>query len=166
LPVRLRAVCDAQHLVKILDFGLTKLLLETLTPAQSTVFSTVAGQIIGTSAYMAPELRWGAKAERSCDLWSLAIITYEMLTGHRPSFGPDSALIDSSAPGLSGYWSGFFNWSLASEPSQRPESVEDFLEGFEQSAALALVPKSSWPHGQGDRFNSASRVGPGCANPK
>ncbi|HEX4808936.1 MAG TPA: protein kinase [Bryobacteraceae bacterium] len=134
---------DTQRLVKILDFGLAKLLIETSSLTQSTSFSTFAGQIVGTPAYMAPELQLGAKPERGCDIWSLAIITYEMLTGQRPLFARDGGLIDSSAEGLPGYWSGFFNWSLAREPSQRPESVDVFLDRFEQSAANVLAPRSS-----------------------
>jgi tRNA A-37 threonylcarbamoyl transferase component Bud32 len=134
---------DASRLVKILDFGLAKLLMETSNLTQSTSFSTRARQILGTPAYMAPELLLGAKAERGSDIWSLAIVTYEMFTGQRPSFARDGGLIDSSAEGLHGYWSGFFNWSLAPEPSQRPERVDAFLERFEQSAVNVLAPRSS-----------------------
>jgi len=124
----------AQRLVKILDFGLAKLFLETATSLQTT-FSTLTGQIIGTPAYMAPELRLGARPEPSCDIWALAIITYEMLTGGRPSFGPDGALADTSPGAVAGVWHDFFNWSLAREASQRPTSVETFLERFEQHAS-------------------------------
>lgn len=110
---------------------------------QSTRFSTVAGQMVGTPAYMAPELLLGAKEERGSDIWSLAIVTYELLTGERPSFARHGSLIDSSAEDLPGCWRDFFNWSLAREPSQRPESVDRFLYRFEESAASVLGPKSS-----------------------
>ena len=134
-------LCDdgTQRLVKILDFGLAKLLMETSNPTPSTRLSTLTGQIVGTPAYMAPELLLGAKPERSCDIWSLAIITYEMLTGERPSFARDGALIDSSAEGLPRGWRDFFRWSLADEPSQRPENVDIFLDRFEHAAAKALA---------------------------
>jgi serine/threonine-protein kinase len=129
---------DVHGLVKILDFGLAKLFLHSSSETKVTMFSTVTGQIAGTPAYMAPELLSRAKPERSCDIWALAVITYEMLTGHRPSFGRNGALIESSAAGLSETWRDFFRSCLAEEPGRRPESVETFLQRFEQSAALCL----------------------------
>lgn len=134
---------DTHRLVKILNFGLAKLLMETSGPAENTSFSTLSGRIVGMPAYMAPELLLGAKPERRCDLWALATITYEMLTGQRPFFALEGALIDSSDERLPGFWSYFFNWSLAREPNRRPESVDAFLERFEQSAANALATRSS-----------------------
>jgi serine/threonine protein kinase len=112
------------YLVKILDFGLAKLLLDTSNQAQSTHFSTLVGHIAGTPAYMAPELLSGAKAEHGCDVWALATITFEMLTGYRPSL--------TGAGELHGRCRDFFEWALAHEPARRPQSVEAFLERFEQ----------------------------------
>ena len=131
---------DTYRAVKILDFGLAKLLIETSSSTQGTGFSTVAGQIVGTPAYMAPELLLGARPGRSCDIWALAVVTYEMLTGQHPSFALDGTLTDSSAEDLPGFWRDFFNWSLSREPSQRPESVAAYLERFEQFAASVLDP--------------------------
>lgn len=127
-----------QRLVKILDFGLAKLFLETSTSAQTGTFSTLTGQIAGTPAYMSPELLSGAKPDPSCDLWALGVITHEMLTGQRPFFARDGGLVESPLEGLPGCWRDFFNWSLAHEPSQRPESVDAFLERFEPCAATVL----------------------------
>jgi tRNA A-37 threonylcarbamoyl transferase component Bud32 len=126
-------LCDdaVQGLVKILDFGLAKLFMHTSDSPQTTRFSTLTGQIAGTPAYMPPELLSGAKPERGCDMWALAVITYEMLTGQRPFFARDGALVETSVEGMAGLWREFFNWSLAYEPSQRPERVELFLERFE-----------------------------------
>lgn len=130
-------LCDEEthRLVKILDFGLAKLFHETATSAQAGTFSTRTGQIAGTPAYMSPELLSGAKSERSCDLWALAIVTCEMLMGQRPIFARDGGLLESSLEGLPGCWRDFFHWSLAHELSRRPESVDTFLERFEHCAA-------------------------------
>jgi serine/threonine protein kinase len=87
---------------------------------------------------MFPELLSGAKPDWGCDIWPLAIITHEMLTGQRPFFARDGALVESSLEGLPGCWRDFFNWSLAHDPSQRPESVHVFLERFERCAATVL----------------------------
>ncbi len=119
-------LCDdnPHRLVKILDFGLAKLLMETSGAAANTRFSTVGGQIAGTPAYMAPELLLGAKPEQGRDLWALAIITFEMLTGQRSSLARNEE--------LAGDRRDFFNWALAPEPDQRPQSAEAFLQRFEQ----------------------------------
>lgn len=121
-----------QRLVKILDFGLAKLFLKTATSAQTGTFLTLTGRIAGTPAYMSPELLSGAKPDRSCDIWALAVITHEILTGQRPVFARDGGLVKSSLENLPGRWRDFFNSSLAHEPSQRPGSVDAFLELFER----------------------------------
>jgi tRNA A-37 threonylcarbamoyl transferase component Bud32 len=67
--------------VKILDFGIAK-----LTQAQGTADEplTRGVMIFGTPAYMSPEQAAGQEADGRADLYSCAIILYEMLTGHRP----------------------------------------------------------------------------------
>jgi eukaryotic-like serine/threonine-protein kinase len=135
-------LCDDEgyRRVKILDFGLAKLFADNSLSTQSGTILTVTGRIAGTPAYMPPELLSGAKPERGCDIWALAVITFEILTAQRPSFVSNGALTDSSAGGLPGFWRDFFNWSLAHEPSQRPESVDAFLERFEQCIASIVLP--------------------------
>ena len=61
---------------KIVDFGLAKLL------DSSTV--TRQGTTLGTPAYMSPEQLRGAHTSKRTDIWSLGVVLYEMLTGHRP----------------------------------------------------------------------------------
>jgi serine/threonine protein kinase len=129
----------AHPLVKILDFGLAKLFRETSTVAHTGTFSTLTGQVAGTPAYMSPELLSGAKPDCSCDIWALAVMTHEMLMGQRPCFVQCGGLVERSLEGLPGCWHDFFNWSLAHEPSQRPGSVDAFLERFERCAATVYA---------------------------
>ena len=62
--------------VKITDFGLAKI------GNQKTV--TLAGQIVGTPAYMSPEQVRGEKLDAATDIWSFGVVLYEMLTGALP----------------------------------------------------------------------------------
>ncbi len=62
-------------IVKLADFGISKIL-------QSTV-GAGAGTVAGTPYYMAPEA-WLGRADVRSDIWSLAVTMYEMVTGRMP----------------------------------------------------------------------------------
>ena len=91
--------------------------------------------------FMSPELLAGAKPDWSCDIWALAVITHEMLTGQRPSFARNCRVVETSLEDRPGCWRDFFNSCLAHEPSQRPESVDLFLKRFER---CAVTSDSKW----------------------
>jgi len=79
---------DGRLLVKLLDFGIARTirahhLLGT--------FTTERGFVFGTPGYMSPEqTRASPKLDHRCDLWALATIAYQMLTGHLPVDGSDA----------------------------------------------------------------------------
>ena len=80
---------------KVLDFGVAKLLTEKgdelkQDPGASTL--TVAGSIVGTPAYMAPEQFRDEAPDRRTDVFALGVVAYEMLSGDLP-FGR-GALVD------------------------------------------------------------------------
>ncbi|HKD12092.1 MAG TPA: serine/threonine-protein kinase [Thermoanaerobaculia bacterium] len=74
--------------VKILDFGLAKLLrpdseaAEPAAPAASSV--TATGIIVGTAGYLSPEQLRGAPADGRSDVFALGVVLYEMVTGGNP----------------------------------------------------------------------------------
>ncbi|HEY0079958.1 MAG TPA: serine/threonine-protein kinase [Pyrinomonadaceae bacterium] len=73
-------------LVKVLDFGIAKLAADSLEEFESHTL-TQTGIMIGTPRYMSPEQCDGAKLTPASDVYSLAIILYEMLTGATPFTG-------------------------------------------------------------------------------
>ena len=74
-------------LVKLLDFGLAKVLME------QSVTSTQPGMIIGTPAYLAPEQIKAAAMDARTDIYSLGILFYEMVTGTQPFTGSYAELL-------------------------------------------------------------------------
>jgi TonB family protein len=61
--------------VKVMDFGVARLESSTLT---------VAGTVVGSVRYMAPEQMMGEKVDARADVFSLGAVAYEMLTSHAP----------------------------------------------------------------------------------
>ena len=68
----------AKHGVKLLDFGLAQMARGENDPAL-----TVAGAVMGTPAYMAPEQWEGKPADARSDIYAFGCVLYEMLTGKR-----------------------------------------------------------------------------------
>jgi len=81
--------------VKVLDFGLAKLMGSDLVAA-ATTFATAPGQIAGTPAYMSPEQARGEPVDARTDLFSVTAVLYEMLTGRRAFAGDTHAVVFAS----------------------------------------------------------------------
>lgn len=67
---------------KVLDFGLAKLSDRQLGP--DSMILTQKGMVFGTPEFMSPEQARGDTLDPRSDVYSLAVILYEMLTGHLP----------------------------------------------------------------------------------
>lgn len=81
-------------LVKVLDFGLAKVLEEDVSPTDlshsPTLFKgTQVGVILGTAAYMSPEQAKGKAVDKRADIWAFGCVLFEMLTG-KQAFAGDS----------------------------------------------------------------------------
>jgi len=70
--------------VKILDFGLAKLLPMPGTDSAASSGSTVTEEVVGTLPYMPPEVLEGESSDRRSDVYSLGVMLYEMICGKRP----------------------------------------------------------------------------------
>jgi Tol biopolymer transport system component len=83
--------------VKILDFGLAKLLEplekgEALTQEKGQQY-TEEGHILGTTAYMSPEQAQGKRVDARSDIFSFGSLLYEMVSGNRAFDGESTTLV-------------------------------------------------------------------------
>ncbi len=127
--------------VKVLDFGLAKLLQPQPADSDATALTTEPitdpGLVVGTLPYMSPEQVQGKPLDHRSDIFSLGVILYEMTTGQRPFKGDTSALLLSSIlkdtpPLASDVDAGvprdlgrIIRHSLAKDPSQRYQTALD-----------------------------------------
>ena len=108
--------------IKISDFGLAR--------AVST--STNTGTLVGTVAYLAPELVTGTGADERSDVYSAGIMLYEMLTGRQPFTGTAPIQIafqhvhstvpapSAACPGLASDLDELVRWCTDPDPDNRP----------------------------------------------
>jgi hypothetical protein len=87
-PANLRLTPDRR--LKVLDFGLAKALSsdaiaqpDAANSPTLTMRATMAGVIMGTAAYMAPEQARGHAVDKRADIWSFGVVLYELLTGRQ-----------------------------------------------------------------------------------
>jgi eukaryotic-like serine/threonine-protein kinase len=74
-------------LVKVLDFGLAKFLPTAASRDVTQAQMTMAGMVVGTVSYMAPEQALGRPIDHRADLFSFGIVLFELLTGQMPFDG-------------------------------------------------------------------------------
>jgi tRNA A-37 threonylcarbamoyl transferase component Bud32 len=135
---------DSQEVPKVLDFGVARLVRNT---TQETTVDTDTGMLLGTLRYMSPEQLRGEFARPAWDLWALAVVAYEMLTGAHPFAGESSiellrAIVASEAISLAVHlpaapksWQGFFDRAFACDAALRPRSAKLFLDELQSALA-------------------------------
>ncbi|MFB3111871.1 MAG: serine/threonine-protein kinase, partial [Gemmatimonadales bacterium] len=126
--------------IKIADFGVAKLSSSTLTQP---------GISIGSPAYMSPEQVRGRSIDGRSDLFSLAVILYELLCGDRPFNGDDptaliySVVYETPVPitkrmkGLPAGLDRFFDSALGKDPDDRFQDGKAFRQAFEAACRKA-----------------------------
>jgi eukaryotic-like serine/threonine-protein kinase len=74
-----------QEVVRVLDFGIAKILEDVGAKLDGKLTST--GAVLGTPYYMPPEQLWGEVVDTRADVWALGVVLYECLAGRRPIEG-------------------------------------------------------------------------------
>jgi eukaryotic-like serine/threonine-protein kinase len=139
--------------VRLLDFGLAKILQGPAGASEETSARTIDGAMMGTVAYMAPEQARGTPADHRADLFALGCVLHEMLEGaspfHRPSAAetiaallkedpaPLSPAVRQALPGIDV----MLRRCLEKDPDRRLQSAADLAVALEAlDAARGAAP--------------------------
>ncbi len=146
-----------EHFVRIVDFGIAKL----LDPHLAGKFKTQTKALMGTPGYMAPEQAAGGRnIDARADVYAVGVVAYRMLTGRRP-YTADSLyeLIESQAsdapfprprelrPDIPAEWDDAIMAALANKRDRRLATVRElalrFARGIPQGEQMlrALAPR-------------------------
>jgi serine/threonine-protein kinase len=82
--------------VKVLDFGLAKLVGPGAHATTTSTIATEVGVLLGTPHYMSPEQAEGKAVDERSDIFSLGVMLYELTTGSRPFTGDSYVSVLSS----------------------------------------------------------------------
>ncbi len=150
-PANMLAACllerDSRDFVYLADFGIA----QALVGAGSTRI-TGTGQAVGTLQYMAPERYASAPADRRSDVYALACVLYEMLTGRTPFRGRDLPTLmyqvtqtepDSCrrhSPQVPVALDEVVRRGLAKDPAQRFASAGEMARAAEDALARRIAP--------------------------
>jgi tRNA A-37 threonylcarbamoyl transferase component Bud32 len=117
--------------VRVADFGIAS--------AAGMDSMTLTGTVLGTAGYLAPEQAQGERATPASDLYALAVVAYELLSGERP-FERESPTAEAAAhvnalvPSIAARCENLppeldrvFQRALAKDPRKRHRSARDFV---------------------------------------
>jgi serine/threonine-protein kinase len=124
--------------VKVLDFGIAKRSKEVDSQEQKL---TQQGMVLGTPPYMSPEQFTGQPIDKRSDIYSLAVMAYEMLTGRLP-FRANTA------------------WEWATQHmTQQPIPIETMAEGMRAPEPMRLAIRKGLAKAPDERFQSVKEFG-------
>ncbi len=142
---------DPQGRCRLVDFGIARFLADSQHARLGGGLRTDTGTVLGTPRYLAPELLDARPAGRACDIYSLAVVAYELVVGrvpfddddvlalldahrHRPP--PDPAALDAA---LEGPMAAALVAGLAKQPGARPPTAAAWWQSIADAAAAAGI---------------------------
>jgi eukaryotic-like serine/threonine-protein kinase len=146
-------IVGAEDRLKILDFGLAKLLGagSAVDPEAATLSSP--GMTLGTAGYMAPEQALGKRVDARADIFALGVVLYQMATGRAPFEGATPVAIldhllnrppvppERIHPGVPASLGAVIQKALEKDPARRQGSARELLEDLRGvGAGLASAP--------------------------
>ncbi len=143
-------IIDLRGQVKVLDFSLAK---QVLIHAGGHTMSmlTEIGTVAGTVAYMSPEQARGLEIDSRSDIWSLAVVLFEMLTLRHPFFGSTksdiiASILQKPVPSLENFFEEYphttdkiITKALQKDIEVRYDSAAEFAEDL-RGLSLEGVP--------------------------
>jgi serine/threonine-protein kinase len=118
------------------DFGIARAICDSCSQSKE-----IADAIAGTPGYMSPEQAFGTTApDGRSDVYSLACVFYEMITGAPPFGGtsltdvvnrqltPRLPSVRQTRPEVSGTLDRFISQALSPDPSNRPQAIDQFIQ--------------------------------------
>jgi eukaryotic-like serine/threonine-protein kinase len=160
------------EVTKVLDFGIAKLIEQS--PASPAGSGTNTGIILGTPNYMSPEQARGQRTvDHRSDLWSLAVLAFECLTGRQPfeslSVGDLVVKICTAAPlvpsAVASVPAGFDDWfarGVSKDPENRFASATQMADELHALLLAAALGAPSRPRAAP---SAPSRPAPSTAAP-
>lgn len=147
--------------VKIADFGIARIMDPDLTQADNAAASldlTQTGMVLGSPRYMSPEQCMGLPLDARSDLYSTALVLYELLTGNKAFSGklpkavydrvsnPVPPAPNTSDPRVSKLFDQVLRKALAKEPANRYQDAAAFAQALRAQTQPPAVrpPGRSW----------------------
>jgi serine/threonine-protein kinase len=139
--IHLEPVGDNPDFVKVLDFGIAKILHGSSLDNSDL---TKSGTVVGTFDYMAPEQMVGAQTTGQSDIYTLGIVLYEMLTGERPFGHPETltAMLSQRPPPITNFCEAppeldeLIARCLDKEPAKRFRDVLELADALDELLML------------------------------
>jgi serine/threonine protein kinase/Flp pilus assembly protein TadD len=136
--------------VKILDFGIAKLMAPPQDAPSASSPATETGAILGTVGYMSPEQVRGKPADHRSDFFSFGVILYEMLSGQsafrrKTALETACAILEDEPPELPREvppdLAGIVRRCLRKDPDERFASAQDLLDALASAGAARAPPR-------------------------
>ena len=140
--IMLQQLGDRRDIVKLIDFGVARVEASAITSDTAVI------GVLGTPNYMAPEHLAG-KPVAASDIFSIAVIAFEMLAGKRPfsakqpfvlrqqqKQGVSRGAIRNLRPQVPGQAENLIRQALSYDPSHRPKNAREFCEAVASSLEL------------------------------